>query len=671
MTTEEAKIKIEYLTAELHRHNHLYYVKSQPEISDFEFDKMLKELQVLEDKFPELGSPNSPTKRVGGEITKSFETVFHRFPMMSLANSYSREEIMEFETRIHKLINSRLEYVCELKYDGVAISIHYKNGIFNRAVTRGDGEKGDDITQNVKTIRSIPLKLRGDFPDDFEIRGEIFMPRGSFEKLNREKIEAGEAVLANPRNTTSGTLKMQDSSVVAKRGLDSFLYSLAGENLPSDTHYETMMKAMEWGFKIPDPEKNYIAKFKSIDGIFTFIDYWEKHRFQLPFDIDGVVIKVNSYSQQEQLGVTSKSPRWAIAYKYKAEQGITILEKITFQVGRTGAITPVANLKPVLLAGTVVKRASLYNADQIEKLDLYENDTVFVEKGGEIIPKITGVDKLKRLPGSLKINFILNCPECGSPLLRSEEEANHYCVNENGCPTQIKGKISHFASRKAMDIDNLGEETVDLLYTSGLIKNVADIYHLEKEKILNLDRMAERSALNLLKGIEDSKIVPFERVLFALGIRHVGETVAKKLANYFKNFDALMEANETQLTEVGEIGEIIAKSVAGYFRNEQNKILINRLKSAGLQLELSEDKLKNVTDKLKGYSFVVSGVFANFSRDELKNKIEQNGGKCVGSVSGKTSFLLAGEGMGPEKKKKAENLGVKIIGEEEFVKLIG
>lgn len=670
MTKEEAKIKIEKISAGLERHNYLYYILSNPEISDYEFDMMMKELQNLEMQFPEFADPNSPTKRVGGEITKSFETVYHRYPMMSLANSYSKEEIVDFETRIHKLIPPPVVYACELKYDGVAISLHYKNGKFERAITRGDGVKGDDITTNVKTIRSIPLKLRGDFPDDFEIRGEIFMPHSSFEKLNKEKEEAGEALLANPRNTASGTLKMQDSSVVAKRKLDSFLYSIAGERLPFDNHYDSLMKAAEWGFKIPFPEKKFITKCRNIDEIMNFIEYWEKQRHHLPFDIDGIVIKVNSFAQQEQLGFTSKSPRWAIAYKYKAEQAVTILEKVTYQVGRTGAITPVANLRPVLLAGTIVKRASLYNADQVEKLDLHEHDTVFVEKGGEIIPKIIGVDKTKREPHSQKIQYIKNCPECGTPLIRSEDEAVHYCLNEDSCPTQMKGKIAHFASRKAMDIDSLGEETVELLYESGLIKNIADIYELKKESLLKLERMAEKSAQNLINGIEESKKIPFERVLFALGIRHVGETVAKKLAWYFKNIDAIMNASELELTEVGEIGGTIARSVADYFKKEKHRQIIEKLKLAGLKFELSEEKLKNVTDKLKGLSFVVSGVFEKFSRDELKNTIEQNGGKCIGSVSGKTNYVIAGEGMGPEKKKKAEKLGVKIISEDDFIKMI-
>lgn len=670
MTKEEAKIKIEKLSIELERHNYLYYVLSQPQISDYEFDMMMKELQALEEQFPEFAYPNSPAKRVGGDITKIFETVYHRYPMMSLDNSYSKEEIVDFEKRIHKLIYSPVEYVCELKYDGVAISLHYKNGNFVRGITRGDGIRGDDITTNIKTIRSIPLKLRGDFPDDFEIRGEIFMPRSAFEKLNKEKEEAGESLLANPRNTTSGTLKMQDSSVVARRRLDSFLYSIAGEKLPFGNHYDNMVKAAEWGFKIPDPQKNYITRCRSIDEIMDFIEYWDKHRHQLPFDIDGVVIKVNSFLQQEQLGYTSKSPRWAIAYKYKAEQAVTILERVTYQVGRTGAITPVANLRPVLLAGTIVKRASLYNADQIEKLDLHEHDTVFVEKGGEIIPKITGIDKTKREPHSKQIHYAQNCPECGTPLVRNEDEALHYCPNEEGCPTQIKGKIAHFAGRKAMDINNLGEETVELLYENGLVKNIADIYSLRKEQLLTLERIAEKSAQNLITGIEESKKIPFERVLFALGIRHVGATVAKKLAHYFKNIDALMIASEQQLMEVGEIGEVIAKSVAEYFKSEKNRQAVERLRQAGLNFELSEEKLKNATDKLKGLNFVVSGVFEKFSRDELKNAIEQHGGKCAGSVSGKTNYIIAGEGMGPEKKKKAEKLGVKIISESDFIKMI-
>lgn len=670
MTKEEAKIKIENLSKELDRHNYLYYVKNEPEISDYEFDVLMKELQELEKLFPEFTNENSPTKRVGGDITKKFETVYHRYPMLSLENSYSIEEIVDFETRIHKLLHTAVEYVCELKYDGVAISLHYKNGNFVRAVTRGDGIKGDDITTNVKTIRSIPLKLRGNFPDDFEIRGEIFMPHSSFEKMNREKLEAGEPALANPRNAAAGTLKMQDSSVVAKRNLDSFLYSVVGEKLPSENHFDNILNASNWGFKIPNPEKKFIAKCKNIDEIKSFIEYWNDHRHQLPFDIDGIVIKVNSFKQQEQLGYTAKSPRWAIAYKYAPEQAITTLEKITYQVGRTGAITPVANLKPVLLAGTTVKRASLHNADIIAKLDLHESDTVVVEKGGEIIPKIVSVEKTKRLVNAEKINYIENCPECGTKLIRAEEEAVHYCPNEESCPPQIKGKIAHFASRKAMEIDGLGEETVELLYENGLIKNIADIYFLKKEQLLQLERMAEKSAQNLLNGIEASKKISFERVIFALGIRHVGETVAKKLARHFKNIDALMNATADQLLEVGDIGETIARSMEDYFSKTKHKELIQKLKQAGLKFELSEEELKTVSDKLKDLSFVVSGVFTKFSRDELKNIIAKNGGKVLGSVSSKTNFVIAGDGMGPEKKKKAEKFGVAIIGENEFLKLI-
>ncbi len=670
MKTEDIKIKIEQLSKELERHNYLYYVKNSPEITDYKFDILMKELQELEQQFPEFANDNSPTKRVGGDITKKFETVLHHYPMLSLENSYSKVEIEDFDKRIHKLLNSEIEYVCELKYDGVAISLHYKNGLFVRAVTRGDGIKGDDITTNVKTIRSIPLKLNGDFPLDFEIRGEIFMPHASFEKLNKEKLEAGETLLANPRNSTAGTLKMQDSAVVAKRNLDSFMYSIAGENLPTDNHFENIIKAAEWGFKVPDHEKKFITKCRNIDEITHFIHYWDEHRQQLPFDIDGIVIKVNSFKQQENLGYTSKSPRWAIAYKYQPEQAITILEKVTYQVGRTGAITPVANLKPVLLAGTMVKRASLYNADQIEKLGLYENDTVVVEKGGEIIPKIVSVDKSKRQYDAVKINYIQNCPECREKLIREKEEAVHYCPNEETCPPQIKGKMAHFASRKAMDIEGMGEETVELLYENGLIRNISDIYTLQKEQLLQLERMAEKSVQNLLMGIEESKKNTFERVLFALGIRHVGETVAKKLARHFKNVNAMMNASSEQLMEVGEIGEIIAKSVADYFSNPKHIEGIEKLKNAGLQFELSDEELKTDSDKLKGVSFVVSGIFKNFSRDDLKNTIVKNGGKVVGSVSAKTNFLIAGEEMGPEKKKKAEKLRVEIINEEEFLKLI-
>ena len=671
MTTEEVKKKMEELTLELQEHNYRYYVLNQPTISDYEFDMMLEELQKLEKEHPEFADPNSPTKRVGGEVTKEFETVKHKYPMLSLSNSYSIEELVDFENRIKKVIEKEVEFVCDLKYDGVAIGLTYANGVLQKAITRGDGFQGDDVTTNVKTIKSIPLKLRGnDFPQEFEIRGEILLPWSVFNKINKEKEQAGEPLFANPRNAASGTLKMQNSSIVAKRGLDCFMYNVLGDNLPFKTLYESLMKAREWGFKIAPIEKNFMKKCRDINEIIEFIEYWNKERYHLDFDIDGVVVKINSYEQQKQLGFTAKSPRWAIAYKFKAEQVSTILESISYQVGRTGAITPVANLKPVLLAGTVVKRASLHNADQIEKLDVREGDTVFVEKGGEIIPKIIGVDKSKRNNSTPPTQFITHCPECGTELVRKESEALHYCPNETGCPPQIKGKIEHFISRKAMNIDGIGAETIELLYKQGLINNVADLYDLTKEQLLPLERMAEKSVSNILKGIEESKKMPFERALFALGIRHVGETVAKKLALYFKNIDNLISASPEDLVEVGEIGSTIAKSILEYFSNERNMLIIDKLKSKGLKFELSQDQISEKSDKLKGLSFVISGVFNKFSRDELKALIEVNGGKNSGSVSAKTNFLLAGENIGPAKLEKAKKLGIKIINEDDFVTMI-
>ncbi|MBN8703097.1 MAG: NAD-dependent DNA ligase LigA [Bacteroidetes bacterium] len=661
------KEKIEELSKLIEQHNYNYYVLSNPTISDYDFDMLLEELIKLEKKYPEFLAPNSPSQRVGGQITKEFKTVTHKYPMMSLSNSYSREDIVDFDSRIKKLITGNVEYICELKYDGVAIGLTYKNGILVQAVTRGDGVKGDDITANVKTIRSIPLSLSGtDYPDEFEIRGEIFLPRKVFDEINKEREDIGEQPLANPRNAASGTLKMQDSSMVAKRKLDCYLYFVYGENLPFTNHIDSIYKAKEWGFKIPPT----IKKCTTIDEVFDFINYWDKERYNLPFDTDGVVLKVNSHEQQQQLGFTAKSPRWAIAYKFKAEQVSTILESISYQVGRTGAITPVANLKPVLLAGTVVKRASLHNADIIKKLDVRIGDTVFVEKGGEIIPKIIGVNSALRSPNAVEVNYISQCPECGSLLTRSEGEANHYCPNENGCPPQIKGKMSHFTSRKAMSIESLGEETIELLFNSGLIKNIADIYDLKKEQLLPLERMAEKSVMNLLQGIEDSKKVPFERVLFAIGIRHVGETTAKKIAFYFKTCSAIENASVENLLEVPEVGDKIAQSVADYFKDENNKEVIKRLQQHGLQFELSEQQLSNTSDKLKGLTFVISGVFSKFSRDDIKDLIERNGGKNTASISAKTNYLVAGENMGPAKLEKAEKLGIKIINENEFLTLI-
>lgn len=672
MTSAQAKEKITELTKSIQQHNYNYYMLSAPTISDYDFDMMLEELQQLEAQFPEWADENSPTKRVGGTITKEFETVKHTYPMLSLANSYSREEIADFEARIKKLVEGDIEYVCELKYDGVAIGITYKNGKLFRAVTRGDGVQGDDITANVKTIRSVPLTLRGnDYPEEFEIRGEIFFPKDVFLALNKEREEIGEQLYANARNTASGTLKMQDSSVVAKRKLDSFLYFVLGDNLPFKTHFESLEKAGEWGFKVPQEKNKFTRKCKNIDEVFEFINYWNQERNNLNFEIDGVVIKVNSYHLQEEIGFTAKSPKWAIAYKFKAEQVKTKLLEITYQVGRTGAITPVANLAPVLLAGTTVKRASLHNADQIEKLDIREGDTVMVEKGGEIIPKIVRVEITQRDIFSVPTEYISSCPECQTKLVRTEGDAKHYCPNEWGCPPQIKGKMQHFISRKAMDIDGLGEETIEQLFHEGLINNIADLYHLTKEQLLPLERMAEKSVDNLLKGLEDSKKIPFERVLYAIGIRYVGETVAKKLARHFKSIEAIQTATFEALIAADEIGDKIAESIIHYFSIVQNREMITELKNIGLNFELSEEQLANSSDQLNGLTFVVSGVFTLFSRDELKHLIEQNGGKVSNSISKKTSFIVAGENMGPSKLAKAQDLGVEIIDENKFSSMIG
>lgn len=668
MNKHEAKEEILRLSEEINLHNHKYYVESNPTISDYDFDMLLKRLQELETQFPEFAFDHSPTKRVGGDITKKFESVVHRFPMLSLSNTYSEEEIIDWENRLKKSSDGKLEYVCELKYDGVAIGIRYENGILTRAVTRGDGTQGEDVTANVRTIRTIPLQLKGDFPLDFEIRGEIFMPLKSFQKLNAEREENGEQLFANPRNTASGTLKMQDSKVVAERSLDSYLYGVYGNDLSYSGHFETVEKAGQWGFKVPLTKNRFIEKTDSLEGIMEYIHYWNKERNNLPFEIDGVVIKVNDYAQQKKLGFTAKSPRWAIAYKFKAERVETKLESIVFQVGRTGAITPVANLQPVQLGGTTVKRASLHNSDQIEKLDLHEGDFVYVEKGGEIIPKIVGVNTEKRISNASIVHFIENCPECNTALIRREGEAQHYCPNEDSCPPQMKGKLEHFISRKAMNIDGLGAETVDMLYEKGLVRNIADLYDLTFDQVVSLERMADKSADNLIKGIENSKTVPFERVLFALGIRYVGETVAKKLAKHFKTIDALQQALFDELTNVDEIGERIAISVQQYFLNEDHLQLIERLKSAGLQFELIEKV--GASNKLDGKAFVVSGVFTSFSRDEIKEVIESNGGKNVSSISSKTDFVVAGENMGPAKLKKASDLGIKILSEDEFIQLL-
>ncbi len=671
----QAKKKIEELSSEIEKHNNAYYINDAPSISDFEFDKLLEELIALEKQFPELLLPTSPSQRVGGAITKTFKTVKHKYPMLSLANSYNEEDLLDFDRRVmeglglkqNDLFSSNpIQYVCELKFDGLSISLIYENGQLAQAITRGDGEQGDDVTVNARTIKSIPLKLKGNYPDLFEIRGEIFMPRPVFDAINKEREEIGETPLANPRNAASGTMKAQDSAFVAKRKLDCFLYNLLGNELPYQSHFENMQAAQSWGFKISKDAK----LCSGIDQVLDFIHLWDKKRHDLPYDTDGVVIKVNDYKQQLQLGFTAKSPRWAIAYKFKAEQVSTELLDITYQVGRTGAITPVANLKPVPLGGTTVKRASLHNADIIEKLDVRIGDFVFVEKGGEIIPKIIGVDLNKRRSNTSPTKYITNCPECGTLLQRVEGEANHFCPNDMGCPPQVKGRMEHFVGRKAMNIDSLGGETIGQLYDAGLIKNIADLYDLKKEQLLPLERMAEKSANNLIEGLEASKQVPFERVLYAIGIRHVGETTAKKIAKKVKSLDVLMSHTKEELLETDEVGEVIAESIADYFADERNKTIIQRLKKAGLQFELSEEQQQAGSDKLKGLSFVISGVFNKHSRDQLKEMIEFNGGKNSGSISAKTSYLLAGDNMGPEKLKKAEKLNIKIISEDDFVAML-
>lgn len=662
----DIKQQIQNLRNELRQHNHNYYVLDNPTISDYEFDLKLKELQELESKYPEYFDANSPTQRVGGQITKNFETLVHEHRMYSLDNSYSKEDLYDWETRIKKLIEGKVQYTCELKYDGASISISYENGNLVKAVTRGDGTQGDDVTANVKTIKSVPLQLQGDFPQKFDIRGEIVLPFEGFNKMNEERIEIGEEPYRNPRNTASGSLKLQDSAEVAKRPLECLLYTVVGNNVNSSTHYESLEKARQWGFKVPKAAK----LSNSLDEVFEFIDHWDVHRFQLPYETDGVVIKVNDLRQQEELGYTAKSPRWAIAYKFKSAQVSTRLNSISYQVGRTGAITPVANLEPVELAGTTVKRASLHNADQIEKLDVRIGDEVFVEKGGEIIPKIIAADLTKRPLHSEPIKYITHCPECHTELVRTEGEAQHYCPNYNGCKPQIIGRIQHFISRKAMDIEGLGGETVALLVNEGLILNYSDLYEVTKEQVIPLERMAEKSAENLIKGIEASKQIPFERVLFALGIRYVGETVAKKLAKHYKTIEALANATFIDLVTVDEIGIKIAESVIEFFNSQTNKHTIERLKGFGVQLEISADELLNQTDKLKGQTFVVSGVFETLSRDELKKLIEDNGGKVSSSISSKTNYVVAGDNMGPSKREKAEKLAIPIISEQEFLKLV-
>ncbi|PLW97953.1 MAG: DNA ligase (NAD(+)) LigA [Marinilabiliales bacterium] len=678
MNKEEAKKRIDELSSILREHNYKYYVLSAPDISDFEFDILLKELESLEAAFPDFKLPDSPTQRVGGEPTKEFKTITHKYPMLSLSNSYSETEIREFDARIRKIIDGEIEYTCEHKYDGVAIGITYINGLLTTAVTRGDGTQGDDVTNNVKTIKSIPLRLRGDYPAELEVRGEIFMSIEGFRWLNEEREKNGESLFANPRNSASGTLKMQDPAIVAKRPLDCFIYNSPNELDHISTHYETLKYMRSLGLKT----SSQVAVCKNVEEIFEYISDWNEGRVHLDYNIDGVVIKVNNLQQQKELGYTAKSPRWAIAYKFKAERAETILLSIDYQVGRTGAVTPVANLDPVLLAGTTVKRASLHNADIIQKLDVRIRDQVYVEKGGEIIPKIVGVNLDARDAGATPVTFISNCPECGTELVRNEGEAAYYCPNKDHCPPQIKGKLEHFISRKAMNIDSLGEGKIEMLFNHHLVNNIADLYDLsyddlyglekviidqDKEKIISFQK---KSADNIIAGIEKSKEVPFNKVLFALGIRHVGETVAKKLALHFNNIDRLAAATHEELIEIDEIGGKIAESVINWFEKQAHKEIIERLRKAGVQLANVASNLQARSYKLEGKSFVVSGVFSNFSREELKLLIEQNGGKNVGSISSKTDYVLAGDNMGPTKKQKAEKLVIPIISEEDFQKMI-
>lgn len=662
----DTKQKIEHLREALRQYTYEYYILDNATISDYDFDIKLKELQTLEKQHPEFFDANSPTQRVGAVVTKNFETIVHDFRMYSLDNSYSKDDLLDWETRIKKMMDGDVSYTCELKYDGASISITYENGKLLRALTRGDGEQGDDVTANIKTIPTVPLQLKGNYPERFDIRGEIVLPIEGFLRMNEERIANDEEPYKNPRNTASGSLKLQDSSEVAKRPLECLLYSIVGNNLNSKSQFEGLQKAREWGFKVPKEAQ----LVNSIDEVLQYVNYWDIHRRHLPYEIDGVVIKVNNLVQQDELGFTAKAPRWAMAYKFKAEQVSTILNEITYQVGRTGAITPVANLEPVQLAGTTVKRASLHNADQIEKLDIRVGDTVFVEKGGEIIPKIIAVDISKRLENAQQTTYISNCPQCETELIRLQGEAKHYCPNYNDCSPQVIGRIQHYISRKAMDIEGLGGETVVLLVNEGLISNYSDLYELTLAQIIPLERMAEKSAENLVNGIEASKQIAFERVLFGLGIRYVGETVAKKLAKHYKTIDALMFASLLDLVTVDEIGDRIAESVVAFFSSEKNRTIIERLRFFGLQLEISAKKLANQTEKLKDQTLVVSGVFESISRDELKKLIEDNGGKVGSSISSKTSYLIAGDNMGPSKRNKAERLNISIITENEFLNLL-
>jgi len=656
------KERIDLLRKELAEYNHSYYVLDTSIISDFEFDKLLQELVKLEDENPEFFDATSPTQRVGGGVIDGFKTVAHKYRMLSLGNTYSEEDLHDFDTRLHKLTDQEIEYVCELKYDGVSISLTYENGDLTQALTRGDGTQGDDVTANIRTIKSIPLKLKGDYPANFEIRGEIFIPIKGLEKMNKLRTEEGLEPYKNPRNTASGSLKLLDANEVSKRPLDCYLYYLIGEDLPSTNHYDNLQKARDWGFKIP----NEIKKHSNVENVLKFINKWDEDRHGLPYEIDGIVIKVNDINLQEEMGFTAKSPRWAISYKFKAEQVSTILNEITYQVGRTGAITPVANLEPIQLAGTTVRRASLHNADQIAKLDIREGDKVYVEKGGEIIPKVVGVELKDRDLFSQPTEYIANCPSCNTELVRKEGDAKHYCPNAESCPTQIKGKFEHFISRKAMDIDGLGGETIELLINEGLIKEISDLYHLKKEDLLPLDRMAEKSVENLFIGVGKSKLIPFERVLFGLGVRFVGETVAKVLAKHFKTIDNIIDTDIETLIAVDEIGDKIAESVVNYFSIEENLKLINNLKESGLQfVSTIEDTTKS--SNLNGMKIVVSGVFNQNSRAEYKKMIEEHGGKNVSSISKNTTFVLAGENMGPSKKQKAEDLKIPLVNEDEFL----
>jgi DNA ligase (NAD+) len=667
MDKKEAEKEIGRLSKLIEEHNYNYYALSKPVISDFEFDKLLEQLIKLEKEFPDLVKPDSPSQRVGGYVTKEFKQVKHKYPMLSLANTYSEDELNDFDERVRKVVGDDLEYCCELKYDGLSISLIYKNGSLYQAITRGDGTQGDDITVNARTIRSIPLKLNGeDYPIEFEMRGEVYLPLKIFEKINKEREDAGDEPFANPRNSASGTLKMQDSAEVARRKLDSTLYYVLGENLPFREHYESLQHAKKWGFKISE----HTELVKDMKGVHNFIAKWEKKRHELPFDIDGIVIKINSFRQQMMLGLTAKSPRWAVAFKYQAERAATTLNSISFQVGRTGVVTPVANLQPVLLAGTIVKRATLHNEDIIKKLGIRIGDTVWVEKGGEIIPKITEVDLQKRKPHSVAVEFPTHCPECNAKLIRKEGEAQHICPNERNCPPQIKGKIEHFVARRAMNIESMGAETIDLFYKAGLVHNIADLYDLTADKIIPLERMAEKSANNIVEGIEASKKIPFERVVFALGIRHVGETSAKKLAFHFKNMNALEKATEEELLHVPDVGEIVAKSIMEYFSDSHNSDIVGRLREKGLNFALDASEMALFSTILEDKIFVVSGVFAKHSRDEMVNLIEKNGGKHAGSISAKTSFIIAGENMGPAKAEKAKKLNIPLISEDEFVKMI-